>query len=90
MAFVGGNVLQRTRCRYVHDLSWACNKREPGSGLSALEGMHSLHAVLGTSEQCIASDPGDWAKALVALDATVDTVGPGGPRSIRLAELRHA
>jgi len=52
--------------------------------------MNRWHAVLGTYEQSIASDPGDWATALVAPDATVDTVGPGGPRSIRLAELRHA
>ena len=89
MAFVGGNVLQRTRCSYFRDTSWACNKREPGSGCSALEGINRWHAVLGTSEQCIASYPGDWATALVALDATVETVGPLGPRRFRFADLHR-
>jgi len=89
MAFVGGNVLQRTRCSYFRDTSWPCNKREPGSGCSALEGVNRWHAVLGTSEQCIASYPGDWATALVALDATVETVGPGGLRRFRFAELHR-
>jgi xanthine dehydrogenase YagS FAD-binding subunit len=89
MAFVGGNVLQRTRCSYFRDTSWPCNKREPGSGCSALQGMNRWHAVLGTSEQCIASYPGDWATALVALDATVETLAPSGPRSFRFAELHR-
>jgi len=89
MAFVGGNVLQRTRCSYFRDTRWACNKREPGSGCSALEGMNRWNAVLGTSEQCIASYPGDWATALVALDATVETVGASGPRSFRFADLHR-
>jgi xanthine dehydrogenase YagS FAD-binding subunit len=89
MAFVGGNALQRTRCAYFRDTNWACNKREPGSGCSAMDGINRWHAVLGTSEQCIASYPGDWATALVALDTTVDTIGPGGARSFRFAELHR-
>jgi xanthine dehydrogenase YagS FAD-binding subunit len=89
MATVGGNALQRTRCAYFRDTSWPCNKREPGSGCSALEGVNRWHAVLGTSERCIASYPGDWATALVALDATVDTLTPAGPQSFRFAELHR-
>lgn len=87
MAFVGGNVLQRTRCAYFRDTSWPCNKREPGSGCSAMEGVNRWHAVLGVSDQCIASYPGDFATALVALDATVETLSPTGPRTLRFAEL---
>lgn len=90
MARVGGNVLQRTRCAYFRDPSWACNKREPGSGCSALEGVNRWHAVLGTSEQCIASYPGDWAIALIALDASVETLRSQGPRTLRFAELHRA
>jgi xanthine dehydrogenase YagS FAD-binding subunit len=89
MAYVGGNVLQRTRCSYFRDTSWPCNKREPGSGCSALEGINRWHAVLGTSPQCIASYPGDWATALVALDATVETLTPRGPRTFRFADLHR-
>lgn len=89
MAYVGGNVLQRTRCSYFRDTSWPCNKREPGSGCSAVQGMNRWHAVLGTSEQCIASYPGDWATALVALDATIETLTPRGPRSFRFADLHR-
>lgn len=89
MARVGGNVLQRTRCAYFRDTAWACNKREPGSGCSALEGVNRWHAVLGTSDQCIASYPGDWATALIALDATVETLAPAGPRSLRFADLHR-
>lgn len=89
MAFVGGNVLQRTRCAYFRDTSWPCNKREPGTGCSALDGENRWHAVLGASEQCIASYPGDWATALIALDATVETLAPAGPRSFRFAELHR-
>lgn len=89
MAFVGGNVLQRTRCAYFRDTSWPCNKREPGTGCSALQGMNRWHAVLGGSEQCIASYPGDWATALIALDATVETLSASGPRVVRFAELHR-
>lgn len=89
MGRLGGNVLQRTRCEYFRDTSWPCNKREPGTGCSALDGVNRWHAVLGTSEQCIASYPGDWATALIALDATVDVLGPRGPRTIAFAQLHR-
>src|SRR4051812_48778223 len=75
MASLGGNVLQRTRCEYFRERSWPCNKREPGSGCAALDGINRQHAVLGTSEHCIATYPGDFAQALIALDAIVETVG---------------
>ncbi len=71
MASMGGNILQRTRCQYFRDTAMPCNKREPGSGCSALTGYNRPNAVLGTSEYCIAAYPGDIAVALVALDATV-------------------
>ncbi|MET8353907.1 MULTISPECIES: xanthine dehydrogenase family protein subunit M [unclassified Micromonospora] len=82
MATLGGNLLQRVRCGYFRDTAAACNKRVPGSGCSAIEGINRGHAVLGTSERCIATHPSDLAVALVALDAVVQTEGPGGPRSI--------
>jgi xanthine dehydrogenase YagS FAD-binding subunit len=79
MATLGGNVLQRTRCSYFRDPGWAaCNKRRPGSGCAALDGVNRKHAVLGTSDQCIATYAGDFAQALVALDARVVIGGPGG------------
>jgi xanthine dehydrogenase YagS FAD-binding subunit len=79
MASLGGNVLQRTRCMYFRDTSWAaCNKRNPGSGCAALDGVNRKHAVLGVSEHCIAAYPGDFAQALIALDATVDIAQPNG------------
>jgi xanthine dehydrogenase YagS FAD-binding subunit len=80
MASLGGNVLQRTRCEYFRERSWACNKRAPGSGCAAMEGFNRQHAILGTSDRCIAAYPGDFAQALVALDATVETVSASGPR----------
>ena len=89
MARVGGNVLQRTRCAYFRDTSWPCNKRTPGSGCSALQGENRWHAVLGASEQCIASYPGDWATALIALDATVQITGSAGTRSLPFAQLHR-
>ena len=74
MATLGGNVLQRTRCTYFRDVSWAaCNKRKPGSGCAAIGGFNRAHAVLGVSPHCIAAYPGDFAQALIALDATVET-----------------
>jgi xanthine dehydrogenase YagS FAD-binding subunit len=82
MASIGGNLLQRVRCGYFRDTASACNKREPGSGCAALEGINRGHAVLGTSEHCIATHPSDLAVALVALDAVVHTDGPGGQRVI--------
>jgi xanthine dehydrogenase YagS FAD-binding subunit len=88
MATIGGNVLQRTRCNYFRDPSWgACNKREPGSGCPALDGVNRKHAVLGVSDHCIAAYPGDFAQALVALDAMVEIVGPGGVRVVPVEEL---
>jgi xanthine dehydrogenase YagS FAD-binding subunit len=90
MATLGGNVLQRTRCPYFRDVSYReCNKRNPGSGCAALEGFNRSHAVLGTSDQCIASYPGDLAQALIALDATVDLVSPSGLRRMPFAELHR-
>ncbi len=89
MARVGGNVLQRTRCAYFRDTSWPCNKRTPGAGCSAMDGENRWQAVLGVSDQCIASYPGDWATALIALDATVQILGASGPRSLRFAELHR-
>ena|SRR5215831_8922898 len=90
MASLGGNVLQRTRCTYFRDTSYgACNKREPGSGCAALEGINRSHAVLGTSERCIATYPGDFAQALIALDAEVELAGPNGSRRIHFAELHR-
>jgi xanthine dehydrogenase YagS FAD-binding subunit len=88
MASLGGNVLQRTRCSYFRDPSYAaCNKRNPGSGCAAMEGVNRQHAVLGTSDHCIASYPGDFGQALIALDAVVDVAGESGSRTIPFARL---
>jgi xanthine dehydrogenase YagS FAD-binding subunit len=90
MASLGGNVLQRTRCTYFRDVSYAaCNKRDPGSGCAALEGVNRMHAVLGVSDHCIATYAGDFGHALVALDASVAIVGPGGSRTIPFAKLHR-
>lgn len=90
MASLAGNVLQRTRCSYFRDVSWtACNKRNPDNGCAALEGVNRKHAILGTSPHCIATYPGDFALALIALDATIDIVGPGGERHIPFKELHR-
>jgi xanthine dehydrogenase YagS FAD-binding subunit len=88
MATLGGNVLQRTRCTYFRDVSYAnCNKRIPGSGCAALEGVNRTHAILGASNNCIATYAGDFAQALIALDADVDVTGPNGARKIPFANL---
>jgi len=87
LATVGGNLMQRTRCGYFRDPSMPCNKRAPGSGCAALDGEHRAHAVLGTSEHCIATHPSDLAVALVALDAGVRVDGPGGPRTVAATTL---
>ncbi|WP_158810790.1 xanthine dehydrogenase family protein subunit M [Beijerinckia sp. L45] len=88
MATLGGNMLQRTRCPYFRDTSFAqCNKRTPGSGCAALDGFNRIHAVLGTSEDCIATYPGDFAQALIALDAVLEVQGPTGLRAIPFASL---
>ena len=90
MASLGGNVLQRTRCPYFRDTAWAaCNKREPGSGCAAREGVNRQHAVLGTSENCIATYPGDFAQALIALDAKVQLHGPRGSRTMGFSDLHR-
>ncbi len=82
MASMGGNLCQRVRCSYFRDVTSPCNKRDPGSGCAALEGFSRGHAILGTSDKCIATHPSDVAVALVALDAVVHTRGPGGERAI--------
>jgi xanthine dehydrogenase YagS FAD-binding subunit len=83
-------VLQRTRCSYFRDTSYiACNKREPGSGCAALSGFNRAHAVLGTSEHCIATYAGDFAQALIALDAEIELAGPNGSRRIPFARLHR-
>jgi xanthine dehydrogenase YagS FAD-binding subunit len=89
MATIGGNLMQRTRCAYFRNHGYACNKRSPGSGCSALQGMNRGHAVLGVSDSCIAVYPGDFAVALAAFDAAVDTLGPAGPRTIPLLEFHR-
>ncbi|HEX3709051.1 MAG TPA: xanthine dehydrogenase family protein subunit M [Pseudolabrys sp.] len=88
MALLGGNVLQRTRCTYFRDTSYAnCNKRNPGSGCAAMDGVNRAHAVLGTSPQCIATYAGDFAQALTAFDAQVEIMGKSGARKIAFAKL---
>lgn len=88
MATMAGNLLQRTRCSYFRDTSYAqCNKREPGSGCAAMGGINRIHAVLGTTDKCIASYPGDFAQAMIALDGQVELLGPGGARVIPFAQL---
>jgi xanthine dehydrogenase YagS FAD-binding subunit len=82
MASTGGNLLQRTRCYYFYDTATPCNKREPGSGCSAITGLNRMHAILGASEACIATHPSDMCVALAALDATVHVAGPLGGRAI--------
>jgi xanthine dehydrogenase YagS FAD-binding subunit len=82
MASMGGNLCQRVRCSYFRDVASPCNKREPGSGCPAMDGMHRGHAILGGSGTCIATHPSDVAVALVAVDAVVHTRGPGGERAI--------
>jgi xanthine dehydrogenase YagS FAD-binding subunit len=90
MATIGGNLLQRTRCPYFRDVGFQeCNKRNPGSGCAAQHGDNRNLAILGGSERCIATHPSDLAVALVALDAAVNTLGPGGGRRIRLQELHR-
>ncbi len=86
-ATIGGNLLQRTRCTYFRETRWRCNKREPGSGCDALDGFNRGHAILGTSEACIATYPGDLAIALCALEASVVVEGDGGERVVPLDAL---
>lgn len=86
LATTGGNLLQRTRCYYFYDTALPCNKREPGSGCGALEGFNRIHAILGQSEQCIATHPSDMAVAMRALDASILVEGPKGKRTISIAD----
>jgi xanthine dehydrogenase YagS FAD-binding subunit len=90
MATVGGNLLQRTRCPYFTDPAFAeCNKRQPGSGCAARRGYTRMHAILGASEECIATHPSDMAVALAILDAVVAVVGPAGERAIPIGEFHR-
>ncbi|MEU9918784.1 xanthine dehydrogenase family protein subunit M [Streptomyces sp. NPDC051001] len=86
MATIGGNIMQRTRCTYFRDVTAACNKREPGSGCAARGGFNRTHAILGTSESCVATHPSDVAVAFAALEASVRLLGPHGARSIPFAD----
>jgi xanthine dehydrogenase YagS FAD-binding subunit len=89
-ATTAGNLLQRTRCPYFYDTNQPCNKRQPGSGCSAIGGFSRQHAVIGVSDACIATHPSDMAVAMRALDATVETVRPdGATRSIPIAEFHR-
>lgn len=88
-ATTGGNLLQRTRCYYFYDTATRCNKREPGSGCSAIGGVNRIHAILGASESCIATHPSDMCVALAALAATVQVTGPGGDRVIPFHEFHR-
>ncbi len=87
MASIGGNLLQRVRCPYFRMLDAACNKRTPGAGCAAIDGLNAGHAILGTSDHCVATHPSDLAVALVALDATMRVRGPQGERSFPVEEL---
>lgn len=89
VATTGGNLLQRTRCPYFQDVTTPCNKREPGSGCSAIGGYDREHAILGASDHCIAVHPSDMAVALTALDAVVVTYGPDGERRVPVSELHR-
>ena len=89
MASTGGNLLQRTRCFYFYDTATPCNKREPGSGCSAIDGINRINAILGTSESCIATHPSDMCVALAALEATVHVAGPAGARTIAFADFHR-
>lgn len=82
----GGNLNQRTRCYYFYDVATPCNKREPGSGCGAIGGVNRIHAILGASDQCIATHPSDMCVALAVLDATVQVTGPDGDRAIPIAD----
>jgi xanthine dehydrogenase YagS FAD-binding subunit len=89
MASTGGNLLQRTRCAYFYDTATPCNKRQPGSGCSALAGHNRMHAILGASEACIAAHPSDMCVALAALDAKVHVTGPSGERTIAFLDFHR-
>jgi xanthine dehydrogenase YagS FAD-binding subunit len=89
MASTGGNLMQRTRCAYFYDIVTPCNKREPGSGCSAIGGLNRGHAIVGTSEACIATHPSDMCVALAALGASVEVVGRAGERQIAFTDFHR-
>ena len=90
MATTGGNLLQRTRCYYFMDTAFpACNKRTPGSGCAAIKGFNRIHAILGASSECIATNPSDMNVALAALNATIHVTGPNGKRTIPIADFHR-
>jgi xanthine dehydrogenase YagS FAD-binding subunit len=89
MASTGGNLLQRTRCFYFYDVATPCNKREPGSGCSARDGINRINAILGTSDACIATHPSDMCVALAAFEAKVHVAGPAGERTIAFADFHR-
>ena len=89
MATVGGNLLQRTRCGYFYDGAARCNKRAPGSGCDAVDGVNRIHAILGASPACVATHPSDLCVALAALDAVVHVEGPAGARTVALVDLHR-
>ena len=89
MASTGGNLVQRTRCFYFYDAVTPCNKRQPGSGCSAISGINRINAILGTSEACIATHPSDLCVALAALEAIVHVVGPAGARTIAFSDFHR-
>jgi xanthine dehydrogenase YagS FAD-binding subunit len=89
MATLGGNILQRTRCEYFRSTAYPCNKRDPGSGCAAQSGLNRGHAIFGGSDACIATYPSDFAVALAAFDARVDTISPRGERTIPFIDLHR-
>ncbi|MEP9377259.1 xanthine dehydrogenase family protein subunit M [Aquabacter sp. CN5-332] len=89
MASTGGNLMQRTRCFYFYDTTTPCNKRAPGSGCSAINGINRISAILGTSEACIATHPSDMCVALAVLEAKIHVTGPAGERVIPLADFHR-
>ncbi|MFC7658903.1 FAD binding domain-containing protein [Pseudonocardia benzenivorans] len=90
MASIGGNLMQRSRCSYFRDVTTACNRRDPGSGCPARSGANRMHAVLGTSEACVATHPSDVAVALVALDGQITLASAAGTRMVALRDLPPA
>ncbi len=88
-ATVGGNILQRTRCQYFYDPASACNRRDPGTGCDARDGLNRVHAIFGWSEACIATHPSDFCVPLVALGATVEIAGTSGRREVALADFHR-
>ncbi|MCQ3002252.1 xanthine dehydrogenase family protein subunit M [Pseudomonas syringae] len=89
MASTGGNLLQRTRCYYFYDSTVPCNKREPGSGCPARDGLNRIHAILGASDECVATHPSDMCVALAALEAVVHVQGRAGQRTIEFADFHR-